>query len=228
MSPLSRTLWRVAFTCALPALLAAGCAKKRNLPFDPDAGHPGGFFPGHSTAFRADGAACTGCHGSDMHGGISRVSCFSAALDGRYCHPDGPEGHPDGWRSNHASSDPALVASCAGCHDNPATDLPPNCFTTSLCHGVKTQHPSNWRSSHTGTSQNQAPACAACHQSAPGAPGCFNNTLCHGAKNPHAAGWEGAHDETGPEQAATCAACHRKNSGTPGCFNNTLCHGQED
>ena len=152
------------------------------------------------------------------------MSCYSASRDGQSCHPDGPGGHPAGWRALH-SADPSKAATCAPCHDNPANNLAPNCFDNSLCHGPKSGHPSGWRFAHAGTDPAQASSCADCHQSNPGTPGCFNNTLCHGEKSNHPAGWLQTHTGTNPAQASSCAGCHQSNPGTPGCFNNTLCHG---
>jgi len=209
-------------------VLAVGCSKKHGVAFDPDSAHPADFITTHPDAFRADLASCADCHGNDLLGGISKVSCYSSSRDGQACHAGGPGGHPAGWLAVHSTTDPAKAATCAPCHKNKSNNLPPNCFNNSLCHGPKSGHPAGWLTSHTGTNPNQASVCARCHQSQAGTPGCFNNTLCHGAKSNHPAGWLQSHTATNPNQAAVCAGCHQSQAGTPGCFNNTLCHGVKD
>ena len=225
MSPVNPGPRIVAIGCMLLALLIAGCSKQHGTPFDPDSGHPSDFFSTHAAAYLASVGACATCHGDDLLGGISTVSCFSASRDGRACHPGGPGGHPAGWLALHSATAPTQASLCAACHDNPANTLAPNCFNNSLCHGAKSGHIANWLSIHSSTSTSLASSCAACHQSAPGTPGCFNNTLCHGVKNQHPANWLSSHSSTSTSLASTCAACHQSAPGTPGCFNSTLCHG---
>jgi len=229
MSQIRRSSRSLAIGCALLVLLAVGCSKKNGVAFDPDAGHPDDFFPTHPAAFRSARGGCLECHGSDLLGGIAAVSCYSTSRDGQACHPGGPGGHPPGWQALH-SADPSKAATCAPCHDNPANNLPPNCFNESLCHGPKSGHPAGWRTAHSGTDPAQASYCAGCHQSSPGVPGCFNNTLCHGAKSSHPAGWLQTHSGTNPSQASVCAPCHDNptNSLPPNCFDNSLCHGPKN
>jgi hypothetical protein len=214
--------------CALLAVLAAlavGCSKKNGAPFDPDAGHPDRWIATHPDAYRSEGGGtCSECHGHDLLGGISTVSCFSASHNNQGCHEGGPGGHPPGWRALH-SADPSKAATCAPCHDNSSNNLAPNCFDNSLCHGPKAGHPPGWLSAHKQSNPSLASSCAECHQNRAGTPGCFNNTLCHGTKNAHPAGWLQSHSGSNQNQASVCAACHQSAAGTPGCFNNTLCHG---
>lgn len=233
MSPVNRKLGILAVACALlAAALSPGCNKKRGAPFDPDAGHPDGFFPTHPAEYLASPGSCLSCHGADLRGGISGVSCYSSSRDGQSCHPGGPGGHPDGWRATHTATDPAQAGVCASCHDNPANDLPPGCFNTSLCHGPKSGHPDGWRSSHTLTNPAQATVCAACHDNPANdlPPGCFNTSLCHGPRSNHPDGWaspamHGAAAKGSPGMAS-CQNCHGSNyaGGTSGqsCF---PCHG---
>jgi hypothetical protein len=229
MSPVSRSLRVLLVGVIAFGLIGVGCSKKRGTPFDPDAGHPDDFFRTHPAEYRAAGASCFECHGADLLGGVAKVSCSSVSRDGRACHPGGPGGHPNGWRSLHTATDPALAPTCAACHDNPANALAPNCFNTSLCHGPRSGHPADWRTAHTRTNPTQAVLCAQCHDNpANGLPaGCFNNSLCHGSRSPHPAGWLAAHSSTDPGQAAACAQCHDNpaNSLPPNCFNTSLCHG---
>lgn len=237
MSPVNRKLGILAVACALlAAALSPGCNKKRGAPFDPDAGHPDGFFPTHPAEYLASPGSCLSCHGADLRGGISGVSCYSSSRDGQSCHPGGPGGHPDGWRATHTATDPTQAGVCASCHDNPANDLPPGCFNTSLCHGPRSNHPDGWASpAKHGAAAKGSPgmaSCQNCHGSnyAGGTSGqsCFP---CHGWPAPHGrSGWDGggsSHRTTNTANASACALCHRSRAGTPGCFNNVLCHGSD-
>jgi len=222
MSQVRRSSLSLAFGCALLGLLAFGCSKQNGAAFDPDAGHPSDFYSTHPNSYRSSDGACTDCHGGDLLGGISTVSCFSASRDGRTCHADGPGGHPPGWRAVHSVTDPATADTCATCHrSQPGTA---GCFNNTLCHGAKSGHPSGWKSSHTSTDPSRASSCAPCHQSRSGTPGCFNNTLCHGAKSNHPSGWRTTHQSTTPSNAAPCAGCHPE-KGKPTCFSASSCHG---
>ncbi len=67
------------------SIVAVGCGTSNSQsPFDADAQkHPAGWLPaGHMTAAQADIAACEECHGSDLMGGISKVSCTTCHLGG--------------------------------------------------------------------------------------------------------------------------------------------------
>ena len=228
MSQVTRGVKALAIGCALLAGLAVGCSKENGAAFDPDAGHPADFYTTHPNSYRSSDGACTDCHGGDLQGGISTVSCFSSSRDGRACHAGGPGGHPPGWRAVHSVTDPAKAATCAACHQSKPGA--PGCFNNTLCHGPKAGHPAGWLSSHTGTNPNQASVCAGCHQSKSGTPGCFNNTLCHGAKSgPHPSGWSsgsqhGAAAKSAPGGSSGfqyCESCH--GSGLNGGTANQSC-----
>jgi len=51
----------------------------------------------HPSAYLAGPSSCYECHGTDLMGGISNVSCFNASRSGITCHAGGPSGHPAGW-----------------------------------------------------------------------------------------------------------------------------------
>ena len=158
---------------------------------------------------------CTQCHGTDLLGGISKVSCFSPANGAQMCHAEGPSvGHDTGWKasnrhgSNGAMATPATSAGFAYC---------------TKCHG-----------SAFDNSVGISSCVNNCHRKA-------NNTP---AASPHpAAPWHGTtisgtnHVYTDPANAEQCAKCHAGGTNSwlkpvsvaaagtaPGCFNNTLCH----
>jgi predicted CxxxxCH...CXXCH cytochrome family protein len=165
-------------------------------------------------------SSCTECHGSDLAGGISRVSCFGNPAGchhgpiGDWISTSPPQNHGISAKKAPGSSG---FASCQICHGSNFSGGGANvsCFT---CHGVSAPHaPKPWRASagslydHVTTDKANAPVCYTCHaytgtanprnphappSPAPAgtAPGCFNGTMCHSAvAAPHPLGnpaWE--------------------------------------
>jgi hypothetical protein len=228
------------FALLLLGLALWGCSTANdNAPaFDSATGkHPVGWIETHRVQYLKDANQCRSCHGIDLRGGISLVSCFSANIGAQTCHASGPAGHPPDWAlpNKHgiaAMGAPALPMSgfttCQNCHgtDYRGGTTPVGCFA---CH-TKAPHPDGpWNSTaltHTVTNQLNAPACAGCHLNnarlttpvpiPPGTnPGCFNNTLCHGASG-HPVGWaspaqHGAAAKATPGPGtgfSTCQSCH--------------------
>lgn len=193
-------------------------------------------------------SSCTECHGSDLTGGISRVSCFGNPAG---CH----HGPIAGWVAvspavqNHGVSAKKApgnsgFASCQICHgsDFSGGGADVSCFT---CHGVSAPHaPKPWRASagslydHVTTDNANAPVCYTCHAyagtanprnphappspaAAGTAPGCFNGTMCHNRAG-HPSGW------AAPAPAAQPHGVTAKKDGTvagqgfPSC---QICHG---
>ena len=186
--------------------------------------------------------SCTGCHGGDLTGGISKVSCFDPA-SASSCHHgtiagwDTPQQH--GATAKRAPGSSSFF-SCQICHGKDFLTVRDGktCFT---CHQY-TKNPAPhagapWLSStsytHTDTDTSNAPVCKQCHY--PGspnnpaghpatpapagtAPGCYNNTLCHSVGVPHALGttWTDPnsqfHGLTAKQNLSYCQGCH----GTPG------------
>ena len=185
-------------------------------------------------------SSCAECHGADLSGGISRVSCFANTAG---CHhgpiPNWAGGPVHGPVAKKAPGNSGL-ASCQICHgagfSGGGSGI--SCLT---CHGVSAPHPAKpWRSSsggstHTTTDPENAPVCAGCHR--PGSannpaghpatpapagtpPGCYNNTLCHGVDPAtHLIGptWVNAtssafHGLTAKQDLNYCQGCH----GMPG------------
>ena len=192
-----------------------GCSKaNEGTPTLNSAGkHPSGWIVAgtggdHPAVYVNSPAQCLQCHGNDLRGGISGVSCFSATQGGISCHPGGPGQHPADFANpaNHGSRAKAAAggangfAYCENCHGTSFTGGPTPAGTISAscvaCHGVAAPHPPKpWRGgtfTHTNTDQSNAVVCAQCHTAgqnlstpilssyASGTPGCFNSTLCHG------------------------------------------------
>jgi predicted CxxxxCH...CXXCH cytochrome family protein len=182
-------------------------------------------------------SGCTECHGSDLSGGISRVSCFGntagchhGPVTGWVAAPPAAQQHGVSAKKAPGSSG---FASCQICH---GADFrtPRGGFTCYSCHTLTPHAPRPWRGlpyTHTDTDTANAPVCAQCHY--PGspnnpanhpatpapagtAPGCFNSTLCH-AEGGHAAGWVAVPPAPQPHGTAAKAA-----NGFPDC---QTCHG---
>lgn len=214
-------LFRSAFAAVICLTLFA-CSKgnDRASNIDPRTGkHPDGWAVAstggtHPVAFLSVPSSCYQCHGEDLKGGISSVSCFTATRSGMTCHASGPSGHPAGWASpdQHGAHAKALLsgtngfARCQICHGADFAGGLANrtCLNTAGCHG---------------------PTIAAPHPAKP-----WRDLAQTGAARSHAS--------TDPTNAAACAVCHTRGANstrqpqattetTPGCFNNTLCHGVE-
>lgn len=249
MSPLTRS---PLFSHGVAVLLLlgaafAGCSKThKDVLFTPGVGHPEGWIDDHGKAYRKDAARCVECHGVDLKGGISAVSCFSTSINNVACHAAGPQAfiHPDGWGAakqhgpvaKAAPGAAAGLAWCQGCHGQ---DFAGGGVNTPCagCHGVPAPHPrAPWRGSpytHVTTNGGNAGVCAGCHRRSNGTPGCFNGTLCHTQRGVHPAGWSspanhGAAAKRPPGAStgfAYCAGCHgsdfRGNGAGVSCFG---CH----
>lgn len=198
-------------------LIVAGCGSSpnKNALLNTDTGkHSAAWLTDHPAAYIKDKTVCAECHGADLHGGISRVSCFSATFNGVSCHAAGPAGHPAGWASPDAHGVAAKSAAdiaamtgfstCQACHGAPFTGgaIAPSCVGTAGCHGagIESPHsPAPWRGAgrrHSNTNTGNAANCALCHLSGRTPPS-YVPLLSGG---------------TGSQ---------------PGCFNNTLCHGSD-
>ena len=105
---------------------------------DENGNHPAGWTEAHGTYATPDGNSCNSCHGSDLNGGISNVSCSSASYNGQSCHAGGPAFHPDKWLDKQAQEFHGLTyqadqTACEQCHDPNDSQIPPgyNCLE---CH----------------------------------------------------------------------------------------------
>ena len=230
------------FSALLFLASAFGCSGSNSSAglgiVDSTGNHAPNFVMKHPPFTVPDASACTSCHGSNLRGGISGVSCFTAT-----CH----HGTVPGWALSATHGADAKrapgnsgFASCQICHANDFTGGGSNvsCLNNAACHGsgVNAPHPRKpWHSAtaanHATTDPANAPVCSRCHfpgssvnptgyPSAPApagtAPGCFNSTLCHGANAaPHILGtaWTNPtstafHGLEAKKNLATCQSCH--------------------
>jgi hypothetical protein len=201
----AKLLIRTLLSAAL-MLVVWGCTSTANEQapkFSPvRAQHPSDWLPTHYAEFIKTPDQCKTCHGQDLKGGVSNVTCFQCH------HPAGPS-HLDGWEAGNqhgrlgAQAAPSSTSGflyCQKCHGpTNFTDpigVSPSCMQ---CH-TKAPHPSrpwsnaDWsKSTHVKTDQGNVTVCANCHKAGANStlkpaitppagtqPGCFNNTLCHG------------------------------------------------
>lgn len=149
---------------------------------------------------------CSECHGTDLGGGISKVSCFTASFDGTSCHPNADRklGHATGW-GDHVSTGFHGYSS-AGLRGN--TDLARDC---GLCHATGPAE----------TSVSTAPSCLStdprwgisCHVSSPAQTpsGCGS---CHQIPSKDSSSSTGAHlKHLNLPGGLSCSACHADVSG---------------
>jgi hypothetical protein len=139
-------------------------------------------------------SGCTQCHGSDLTGGIAKISCFSDTATG--CHhvtdPLGPVWSDPLVHGATAKKAPGSsgFAACQICHGSDFSGRL-TALACEVCHGVSAPHPSPWLPGddyeHTTTNEANAPVCYQCHRNnnptpaPPGTPpGCRNFTMCHG------------------------------------------------
>lgn len=205
--PQIRTIKVLLYSLLFIVAAAAGCGDANDQSFlDPETGkHFDGWFVDHRSAFLVNCTACADCHGADLGGGISSVSCFTAGFNGLSCHPGGFTGHPMPYASADLHGPAAKGGTgcisgfsyCQICHgmNFAGGTSGETCLTALGCHTINAPHsPSPWRSGsrrHTTTHPANGAVCGLCHLGdpanpvytplPPGAqPGCFNNTLCHG------------------------------------------------
>lgn len=105
---------------------------------DASGNHPDGWIEAHRQYAEPDGSLCMDCHGDNLDGGITRVSCSTATRNGQGCHANGPGLHSLEWLDKsspdfHALAYSPAAGSCNLCHDPAQPSLPPvyNCLD---CH----------------------------------------------------------------------------------------------
>ena len=219
----------------------------------PDGKHLAGWITAHGQYAAPDGSMCTDCHGSDLAGGISGVSCSVDIYNGQSCHGSaGPAFHPADWLDSsltgedwhggaYLAGSPVNGLDCVDCHD-PIGVAWPDGGDCVVCHFTPTgdRSPGVWSHADNHSQWAGSPeeaVCIACHDINISF---GNQTFCH---NCHGAG--GIHQDPDWAQRAqhgvtakqdpgtmtgfgTCAVCHGSsfNGGTSGvsCLNASGCH----
>lgn len=153
--------------------------------FDVDAQrHAADWLPaGHVTACQADISSCKECHGSDLAGGISKVSCTICHMGDAY------SAHPLDWQGN-ATLNHRWYAFKIG------TDACSNIY----CHGA-----------NLGGVAQSGPACASCHSPVPSVTNCSgcHRFPPAGTIFPNIAGSHAKHTDL---RGADCSICHLNNT----------------
>jgi len=87
----------------MTSLSLSGCGDENSqATFNSESGkHPAGWVTGHNALAMANPAGCGNCHGDNLDGGISKVSCMSPSLSGFRCHATNPAVTPTGCVSCH-------------------------------------------------------------------------------------------------------------------------------
>lgn len=130
------------------AFALSGCGDENSKAvFSPVGGHPSNWSTGHKASVKADTESCFECHGENLDGGISKVSCTA-------CHLGSPGNvHPLQWGSYAYARHSRYVneygtSSCANaaCHGTDLTGVPNSGPSCSSCHigGPLNQHPAAW------------------------------------------------------------------------------------
>ena len=216
---------------AIAALLfLQACSETDRGPiFDPLVGHPGNWTSDHGQAALDEGNTCPECHGTDLGGGASQLSCFTTQHEGVGCHEDSAgQRHTTGWalESEHgqaAKERPGVssgMGSCQACHGDDYSGGSSEISCTS-CHDVPAPHPpAPWlgtRNSHDTVDEQNSPVCFECHENPESfePAGCFNGSLCHTERAAHPADWAspGQHGENAKGDPDTggfekCQDCH--------------------
>ena len=210
----------VTVLCGAAALFACSNVNSNSPLVDSTGKHPADWLENHwvdikqakgKSPAEADSLAlsCAECHGSDLAGGIAKVSCFSAqAQNGQQCHAT-TLGHPVIWSSAHQHGEAGAMAApgissgfayCTKCHGSTFDNG--NAVSCKSCHTTAPHPPRPWHgttasgSNHVTTDTANASECAKCHTAganllgprigalAPAgtAPACFNGTLCHDSR----------------------------------------------
>lgn len=137
---MSRVITRQALGISLLVLAIAGCGDPNaQSGFDANSGHPAQWLlSAHKTAALNNVDACTQCHGAELDGGISVVSCAACHVMGipdtpatplalvcGYCHGDPPDGtESPNTAGKHAKHVSLAVVDCSACHQGASDGAP--------------------------------------------------------------------------------------------------------
>ncbi|MBI5483024.1 MAG: hypothetical protein HY888_01015 [Deltaproteobacteria bacterium] len=154
------------------ALALAGCGNANpQAVFSPDGGgHPTGWTTAHKVSAKANLESCLDCHGQNLDGGISKISCTA-------CHLGSTQSvHPLQWAQYAYARHKSYVeangtASCVVCHGAGLAGVvgsSPACATACHLGGVYSKHPALWTqySSHSNYMKGMAYNAASCSTAA--------------------------------------------------------------
>jgi len=231
---------------ALAALISGCSTANQDSPLslvNAAGNHPDGWITAHGTYAEPDGSFCMDCHGDDLSGGITGVSCSSDAVG---CHSGGPAFHPADWLDSSltgnawhgdAYDNGYLIndLNCFVCHDTIIGITWPDPSDCVVCHFTSTggrypivsgwAHASTLHSSFAGSPEESV--CVACHDvniSFGNQPSCHN---CHDLPTHDVEYLD--HDLDVPDSSdftTLCSTCHAvtgtsPNTGAPICV---TCH----
>lgn len=91
-----------------------GCGKANDAApaIDSSGKHPAGWTTNHGASYGQVQAQCRQCHGNDLTGGVTSVSCFTASRGAQICHSTGPHVVP--WLAHNTQTN--LTNNCVPCH----------------------------------------------------------------------------------------------------------------
>lgn len=198
--------------------------------------HPDGWVSAHGPWAAPDGNRCTDCHGSDLTGGVSGVSCSTDSYNGESCHSAGPAFHPSDWLDSSLTGNDwhgdayinGLMINgldCVDCHAPPPLDDPSEgkCI---ICHFTSdgSRTPGGWTHADNHSQWAGSPeetVCIACHEvniSFGNQPVCHN---CHGTGS-------GTHPDPDWAERAQHGVAAKQNPGTMSGFSTcAACHGDD-
>jgi hypothetical protein len=151
----------------------------------------------HGPVFTARSGECLPCHGNDLRGGTSQVSCFLGSYFTGYCHTNGPPKPPHARPLASAalhgtSAKQNLAFTVSRIPETISFNGGSSIVACDTCHSAAKAHPTNWQGagsySHR-TSGTRDGSCAICHNTLdatsfgpdPRSPSCFSASFRNAA-----------------------------------------------
>ena len=137
-------------------LLVAGCGgggsqsetPVTNQPQSTAQTHPAGWLPnGHATDAKANIETCTGCHGTDLTGGTTNVSCTQCHLgDTTSVHPTLWGNFAYAFHARYVQQNGTSTCANVTCHGTNLEGVQGSGPSCTQCHmgGVSSKHPVEW------------------------------------------------------------------------------------
>lgn len=226
---------------------ATNCQSCHSYPHDPLWGqrenHAVAYLKSKNTPLSPSGKqliSCKNCHGEDLSGGNSKVSCNK-------CHSVYP--HSDAFKDTdqfeiHGNAYLSDKTACARCHNSKNEELGSPATTCNTCHDPLT-HDNVWAKpgnhgaafiaqlKHSDSDKLSQTSCGKCHSNKKlpetNVKQTVTCTACHLAM-PHSADFKnGEHNEIAKSFSVACKSCHKQlkallpNQEGKGCFN---CHSE--